>query len=123
MNVSAADALELVRVFARAEYALKRVPTYCREERGRAAANWSSFDDDVADLLVPRIDAATRRLLTDAPPMIEVVELGVGVFRDRNLSGPPGKQMLQAARRVRNNLFHGGKELPERHTGHDGALV
>ncbi len=46
-------------------------------------------------------------------------------FEVAPLNGPIGDRLMDAARRVRNNLVHGGKEhaLQQRYDGHDQHLV
>ena len=58
--------------------------------------------------------AEALQYLTANPPKVQLYEDQRAVFRDRPLPDADlGTQALESAKRVRNNLFHGGK-----HTGH-----
>lgn len=127
MNVPDPMAYQFLRTFARAEFAMKGIARYCRGDEGRgASADW----DELARQASAALEAALpshphwQTLMLDAPPQKEVVRGGVAVFDARPLGGGTnGEQLLQAVRRVRNNLFHGGKEQGERYPGHDADLV
>lgn len=124
-------ALEFARAFARFEFALKRVRCYCNGAEGkRAAPDWNGFGADAAALLEAFLERAGQlqravELLVSDPPYIEVVQDGVAAFMPEPTlgGGRVGQKLLMAVRRVRNNLFHGGKYQVERYAGHDRALV
>lgn len=127
MNVSPDLALVFLRVFARCEYSLKRIPGFCLGNEGcEAKANWDAFANAVADQLWLRAEVTDtiRRLLLDLPPWKQVVRNQVAVFEVAQWgSTKSGSRLLESARRVRNNLFHGGKEQRERTIGRDEELV
>lgn len=127
MNVSDDLSLRFLRRFARFEFALKRHPEFCMGQEGSSAhANWDQFAISIAVALQadPTIDHDTRALLLDRPPMNEVIRQGVAVYEPRDLGGGnDGARLVSAARRIRNNLFHGGKDAPERYAGHDEGCV
>ena len=124
MNVEPQIALAFQTTFARAEYSLKGVRPYCSgAEGGDASANWDRFANDIATDLLANVDTQIVRFLVDAPPMKEIVRGGVAVFDPAVLQGTDAQKLLLAVRRVRNNLFHGGKEHRERYAGHDQELV
>jgi hypothetical protein len=126
MNIAPQLAVDLLHAFARAEFALKGIQRFCVGNEGNnASANWDLFASDIAIQLAaaPGLLPETKDILLTAPPMKEVVRGGVAVFEHVPLRGPEGVQLLSAVRRVRNNLFHGGKEKPERYVGHDTQLV
>lgn len=95
---------------------------------GNAQANWSAVQDAVAALdpsnFVEQVSADTRRKMLsgsrDRPRVQQVVEVHgrrTARFRESNLDRhdrPPSdaRDLVEAAKRVRNNLFHGGKEDP-----------
>ena len=124
-------ALEFALLFARFEFALKRVQRYCVGAEGdRAAADWNRFGADATAALEAYLDRAGQlqgavELLVSDPPHVEFVHGGVAVFApDPALGGGSvGQKLLMAVRRVRNNLFHGGKYQVERYAGHDRAVV
>lgn len=127
MHVASELAYQFLRVFARLEFALKGVSAYCQGNEGtKASANWAAFSAHVGPALATELAAHPewRLVLLDHPPQKEVVRHGVAVFEPRALGGGmPETLLLEAVRRVRNNLFHGGKENPERWPGHDTALI
>lgn len=129
MPVSDPLAFQLLRAFGRLENQLKLRPQFLGADRhGNAQANWLVVQDAVAALdpadFVEQVSAGTRRkILTgerDRPKVQKVVnEDGrrTARFRERNLDPagrPPSdaRALVEAAKRVRNNLFHGGKEDP-----------
>lgn len=127
MNVTGELALEFLRTFARCEYALKATPGFCLGvEGGNAKANWDEFSNSVANALDANqnIEDHVRRLLLIEPPMRQVVRGGVARFESVPWgTSNSGSRMMESVRRVRNNLFHGGKESGERARGHDQSLV
>src|SRR5438105_6143516 len=104
-------AAELFRTFARFEYALKAVGYHMGD--GRAAPNWRAFAESIPvafdDPQDPDLKAAVAYIL-EHPPRKQVVANGVLAW-----SGEPPQtdllsdRILLYVRRVRNNLFHGGK--------------
>ncbi|UXI66015.1 hypothetical protein [Tahibacter amnicola] len=115
MNVAPQLAFDLLNAFARAEFALKGIRRLCIGNEGNnASANWDRFASDIAIQLATAFGLLpeTKKILLIDPPMKEVVRGGVAVFEHMPLQGPEGVQLLSAVRRVRNNLFHGGRRGP-----------
>jgi len=115
------------------EAALKQQPRYQRGHEGdRAGADWARFARDVGPQLREHVSADIRQVLITRPPMQEIIVDGQPVY-DEDTPALPGGQRWQSAGarlvlasvRVRNNLFHGGKEDPkrERYMRHDQAVV
>jgi hypothetical protein len=132
MNVTDRSALQLIRSFARIEYALKSFPEFTRGAPGDVPdAQWTAFYVLVRNSVEESVRPATRDVLlgnhpNNAPPMkMDIGPDGRVRFRDQPLLGPIGDRLMDAARRVRNNLVHGGKEFAaqERYRGHDQQLV
>jgi len=126
MNVRPQTAFDLLQAFARAEFAMKGVVGLCGGAEGaKASANWEAFIRRVEAALParPDLDRQARNLLFAEPPSVEVVRHGIAVFEPRPLAGTEGRRLIEAARRIRNNLFHGGKEAIEARPGRDEALV
>ena len=106
---------EFFRTFARFEYALK-ARGFCRRGRsGNAAPDWDRFAESapvrgvLCDPVGPGLTEAVEYILSH-PPRTQVIENGRLTWRD----GPPratgqSGRVLELVRRVRNNLFHGGK--------------
>jgi hypothetical protein len=105
---------------------MKGIVGLCGGAEGTSAsANWEAFIGRVEAALPNRreLDQGARNLLLAEPPNVEIVRGGIAVFERRPLVGTEGRQLIEAARRVRNNLFHGGKEAVEARPGRDEALV
>jgi hypothetical protein len=114
--------LEFFLNFARFEYALKS-SGYARQGR-RAEANpdWDRFARDLGQrsaFLANKTEDLTEavRYLSEQPPYRQVIMNGALAWetatRDPNLSEI--EFLLLMVRRVRNNLFHGGKHSNEVH--------
>lgn len=133
MNVSDQTALELLKVFSRIEFALKQIPEFLNGAPGnRAEPQWSAFGVHLRnDNFINRVSAESRTVLLGnpqdgPPPMKMFVDPQRRLrFEDRPLEGNhDSDRLMDAARRVRNNLVHGGKEGPdERSPGHDERCV
>ncbi|EMB2829645.1 hypothetical protein [Stenotrophomonas maltophilia] len=128
MPVSDHFAFPLLRIFGRLEAKLKHRPRFIRQGKRDAMVDWWAVNAVVSALppaaFVERLDDDTRdKILAgerDRPKVQVVVEvegLRRARFRQRPLDRPDHDPsdaiaLVEAARRVRNNLFHGGKEDP-----------
>lgn len=124
MPVRRATAYNLLQVFGQLEFELKRIPRFVGIGRNRSAkADWSLVEQAAGQLPPPlfldRISVTTRdKLLGGARnrPMVQVVDVVNGAnmtrFEVRGLPHSDSEALVAAMRRVRNNLFHGGKEDP-----------
>lgn len=104
-------ATQLFHVFSRTEYALK-VSGFNNGD-GDAKANWKDFALAVENLIANPSSQELRGAIDfifSAPPMKQVI---VGGMIQWEGSVPPtnsrADKLLVYVRRVRNNLFHGGK--------------
>lgn len=133
MPVNAESRHHLLDLFIEMEASLKkRVRFQLGLDGCRAGADWARFARDVGPELRERIDADIRQLLITRPPMQEIFIDRQPVY-DENTPALPGghrwetagARLVLASVRVRNNLFHGGKEDPERerYLHHDQAVV
>lgn len=129
MPVSDRLAIPLFRAFGLLEYQLKRRPAYLKADRfGNAMVDWSEVKAAVdgfpaADFAL-HLDALTRQKVLDGArerPKVQVVVNAGGrrkaIFEPRPLQPPnevrsDARALVEATKRVRNNLFHGGKEDP-----------
>lgn len=111
-------ACEFFAVFARAEYALKAC-SIVRSGTVTVEPAWRTFaerlDPDHPSLVSGSVRDAIA-YLCEHPPRVQVAPTA---WEDKALRGPSDlARALEASRRVRNNLFHGGKyghiEKPER---------
>jgi len=112
--------LEFFLTFARFEFALKAAGFGGGDIR-RAWPNWDGFGRSL-DLDTARLDpncAAAVEYLSLHPPWRQVVTTN-GLAWDSTVGFAMlerMEQVLELVRRVRNNLFHGGKFSDEVHSG------
>lgn len=105
-------------VFSRFEYAMK-ASRYCfGDHKGNATPNWTLLKAQVGgQILLNGAIASSIAYLVAEPPEVQKFVNGLPRFQAVALpGGNDGAKALEAARRVRNNLFHGGK-----HTAHSPA--
>lgn len=133
MNVERHTAFDFLRVFSRIEFALKQIPEFVKGASGEVPdTQWTAFYPHVRHHLERGLSQQSKDILlgtnaNDPPPMKMHISAGRTIeFVNAPLgNGPEGDRLMEAARRVRNNLVHGGKEhrRQERYSGHDQALV
>lgn len=129
MPVSDNLAIPLFRAFSLLEYQLKRRRAFLKADRfGNAMVDWSEVKAQ-ADRFPPadfvlRVGPVTRQKMLggarDRPKVQVVVNAGgqrEATFEPRPLQPPnevrsDSRALVEATKRVRNNLFHGGKEDP-----------
>ena len=115
---------EFLGLFARCEYAMKESSYKQDDGKGRAIAAWDRLASDAPSWLDAASDPAVAKaieFLTLEPPKVQLFHAG---FQSKPLAGNTELgRAIQAARRVRNNLFHGGKHPPEPSPGRNEALV
>ena len=103
---------EFFREFARAEYCLKAVG-FCVTTRRDAQADWSAFSNSVQDILERPVDAelsAAIKYFNQNPPRKQINDGGRLQWDSVAAGGKhAADDILILVRRVRNNLFHGGK--------------
>ena len=122
MPVHPATAYELLKAFGLLEFELKDDPRYLTaDQRGYAKVNWPAVDIAVRQLaprvFLDQVSVETKANLLGGGrnhPMIQVVAQGAqhARYEPRNLPLHDAEALTVAMRRVRNNLFHGGKEDP-----------
>lgn len=117
-------ACEFFAVFSRFEFALKELGFVYVNRYGRAAPDWDSFATAFAVSL--QVDPGTDLyqaidFLNREPPQVQVSAQGWKSAALRGIS--PVATALDAAQRVRHNLFHGGKHTPHSSPGRDETLV
>jgi hypothetical protein len=104
--------MQFFMYFARTEYALKRAG-YTRGDERKVEADWDRFAANMQDKFDPSMSkelTSAVEFLFDNPPQKQVLKDGnldwvdSGCGSNRDLSC-----LLVLVRRVRNNLFHGGK--------------
>lgn len=108
-------------MFSRFEFALKEAG-YVYIHRGRAAPDWNRFSAGAILQASAASDLARAiDFLNQEPPQVQISAHG---WDPSPLRGDtPIARALDAAQRVRHNLFHGGKHTPHSPPGRDEALV
>ncbi len=132
MNIRTDTAYQLLRGFSRLEFTLLKVPQFIDGRPGKLArVHWENVATALSALprgefvdLVP--DTARGKILTGNRnrPKRQLVRAPEGAdrfveFDFDDLSEGDAAALLEATKRVRNNLFHGGKEDP-REQPYDG---
>lgn len=123
MNVDFHTAFRLLETFSQLEFRLKNVSRFIQGEVDKPAmVQWgtvsAALDQLPPERFINMIPPAVRlKLIGEGDrPMKQLVELKAhgkkAVFKRFPLPGTEGPALLEAAKRVRNNLFHGGKEDP-----------
>lgn len=102
-------------VFARAEHALKRAGYVTADRYDAPRIMWDDFARHVGAKLfdggIPDVDTAIA-YLQNHPPRREVVRSGTLDWEARTTNDPKDPVFLiRSLTTVRNNLFHGGKEI------------
>jgi len=110
------DVVKFFLIFSRFEYALKQAGF--RKGDRRAEANWDCFSDRINVYLPSRKNGYDEfrnaiDYLNRCPPRIQIVKERNGTkLLDWKCYKPQGNEarvLTEYIRRIRNNLFHGGK--------------
>jgi hypothetical protein len=116
-------------LFSRFEYALKQTGRYAAGDENEVKAYWNKFAQDHVSQFdsekSPELKAAIK-YLKDKPPKKQTLKNGSLYWKDVPTQNTPLLvQVLDAVRRVRNNLFHGGKfrNSPMEDPGRDSELL
>ena len=129
LNMPPDLAMEFISVFSRMEHALKSTG-YAIGSESKVEAAWDKFANEINDKFI-QIDKAevvsAKRFILDYPPRKQVLVKNRVEFRDQEVDSKQreAQQVLRFVRTVRNNLFHGGKYLPngELEPGRNQLLV
>ena len=137
MPVSEPTAYALLKAFGMLEFNLKRMNGFLAAEgnplvkRAKAKADWSAVDRAVAalpqDEFLGRISQESKvRMLGGERkrPQVQFVKVSANgnwsaKYEDSDLPPNDAVALVVAMRRVRNNLFHGGKEDPLEDPGNE----
>ena len=103
---------EFFSLFARFEYAMKAVG-FRKKENGRITLLWNDMTDSVRDYLTDtdndKLQKAITYILTQPPKKQDIVNDEI-IWVDASANrGDDIYDLFVYIRRVRNNLFHGGK--------------
>lgn len=115
-KISKELALEFFLVFSRVEFALKAAG-YAYQSRDGAKPAWDRFARELKDTFNPDINAELETAYAyyiGLPPQKQVFKDGVlGWENSIPTNHSPIETLMIYIRRVRNNLFHGGKFNPQ----------
>ena len=108
-NVSPSLDIEFFRMFARFEYALKKAK-YIRARAGMVAAHWDKFANDLGTAFFERVkEEALADTILQSPPNKQGVDESGELVWEVCKQPENTVALFVAIRRIRNNLFHGGK--------------
>lgn len=105
------DVVRFFYIFSRFEYALKRARYLKKNTNAEprwAEPAWDDFAEKVGDIFFQKIKSCESRILISQPPKRQVICNNELSWEDENVPSTC-KGLFLAIRRVRNNLFHGGK--------------
>ncbi|MCA1869721.1 hypothetical protein HW571_29420 [Agrobacterium genomosp. 3] len=102
---------EFFRIFARFEFALK-MAGYCQLQKDKVEIDWDGFANS-SEMGKPFFKIATTSglcptMLSD-PPKAETINNGQWGFASSAAKPVSAQDLMGLVRRVRNNMFHGGK--------------
>jgi hypothetical protein len=104
-----------LQCFARMEFALKACGFHNADDNGNsdtAQPNWDRFANSIADCFDPQYSDSLKAAcdyILQHPPKKQVIRNGALTWEDKLGTGSDVVNLLVYVRRVRNNLFHGGK--------------
>ena len=103
--------VEFISVFARLEYSLKASGYFKNEEE--AKPDWNSYANSIEKVINKSNDSLLDKSIKDIlnnPPKKQIIKNGSIKWSDSPANqGSYVKNLLIYIRRIRNNLFHGGK--------------
>lgn len=126
VNLDAANRLpprsdELFRIYARFEFALK-MAGHCALQGKAVEVNWDAFanKETIGKKFFDHVrDTGMCPTMMKDPPKPETIKDGQWGFADQATNPVCAQDLFGLVRRVRNNLFHGGKYFdddPRRNT-------
>jgi len=101
--------------FSRFEYALKAAGWVCAGKGDAAEPDWNRVVGQLKQADQPERERVLGRagLLLSEPPRKQVFQNRKLSWREPGKSGDESRRLIDALKRVRNNLFHGGKYNPD----------
>ena len=124
MNIDNKLICDFLAIFSRMEFALKASIKYADGNEKGISADWDAFAKDYASFIEKddcELEKAIDYLFANAPKK-QVLKDGELKFILTNNTERTTNQLLILVRRVRNNLFHGGKYHPN-DEGRDELLI
>jgi len=104
-------AFDFFKLFAQYEFALKAM-NYFRPARELAEPDWDRFSNEIGVLIMtdndPEVSEARNYLLVN-PPKKQIIKDGAVAWGEVPNQDKSPQALYSHIRRVRNNLYHGGK--------------
>lgn len=105
-------AFNFFKLFAQYEYALKTMQ-YARSGRSdQVEPEWDRFANEIGRLVLANANSEIQdaiNYLFDHPPKKQILQQGVLSWQAMNTTERSPQILFSHIRRVRNNLYHGGK--------------
>lgn len=105
------DGLRLFKVMMRLEFALKELG-YCKQGKGQAVeVAWDKYaNEKLGKQFFENIGASKNgKVLIDEPPKKQAIDQNGDLIWEKAGAVISVQELIGSFRRVRNNLFHGGK--------------
>lgn len=105
-------AFSFFKLFAQYEYALKAMQYARSGAGGQAEPEWDKFSNEIGRLVLDEPDGEILdaiNYLFDHPPKKQILKDGVLSWQNVNIAERSPQILFSHIRRVRNNLYHGGK--------------
>ena len=105
-------AFTFFKLFAQYEYALKAMKYAHVGRYGQVELEWDRYSNEIGKLILIDDDEHIQRAvnyLFDNPPKKQVIRQGKLDWKSVNTEVRSPKVLFEHIRRVRNNLYHGGK--------------
>lgn len=105
------DGVRLTKILMRLEFALKDAGYVVAGQRQAAEVQWDRYaNEKLGSAFWSKIKGATSAAaLIEIPPKRQVVDQGGNLAWEEAGAVESVQELVGALRRVRNNLFHGGK--------------
>jgi hypothetical protein len=105
-------AFRFFKLFAQYEYALKAMGYGTAGSKGQAEPDWDRFSNEIGAVIMTLEDAAlaeARLYILEHPPKRQIWVDGAVQWQDVPNDERSPQLLFAHIRRVRNNLYHGGK--------------
>jgi hypothetical protein len=105
-------AFRFFKLFAQYEYALKAMKFYKKGRNNQATPDWDRFANEIGKLVLDCQDEQTMSAISyllEFPPKQQIIKNGELDWDNVSNTEKTAQVLFAHVRRVRNNLYHGGK--------------
>ena len=106
-------AFRFFKLFAQYEYALKAMKFYKKGKKNQATPDWDRFAKEIGKLVLDCQDEQTMSAISylfESPPKRQIIKNDELDWDNvSNTEKKTAQVLFEHVRRVRNNLYHGGK--------------